>query len=163
MSELKTLTNEADLSPVEGSIHALIFAIGDNQFAIDITQCRDVNKNISLTEVPKAKSHIAGIVNIRGEIITVFEISNLLGYKNKNNDNAPVIIRAKYGNGDEGFRADRIVDITVLQKSKLKDPSTHLSELELQYIDKITLINEQLVLFIDVENLLNKLTPSTNE
>ena len=95
MSKAEELIKEDDISLSESMLQVLIFAVGSKQFALDITQCRDVNKNIHLTEVPKAESHIAGIVNIRGEIITVFDLANLLSYRKESSDNPPVIIRDK--------------------------------------------------------------------
>lgn len=140
-------------------LQIIILTIGGKKFGIDIKKCRDVNKNIKITEVPKSSSIISGIVNIRGEIITVIELSELLGYalaKDKAGKN--IVIRLKNGKLNNAIRADEVENVLMVKKSDLEDASNYLSELEAKYINYVTLIEKQIILLLDVEKVFNDLS-----
>ncbi len=55
------------------------FFLDDQLFGIDIQLAREVNPDINIIPVPLARKEICGLVNIRGQVILVVNLSALLG------------------------------------------------------------------------------------
>jgi purine-binding chemotaxis protein CheW len=55
------------------------FEIGGVQYALDINIAREIVEMMPITPVPRAPEHIAGIINLRGEITNILNLNYLMG------------------------------------------------------------------------------------
>ncbi|MES0489752.1 MAG: chemotaxis protein CheW [Leptospirales bacterium] len=152
MSE-KNEHNDSIENSFKKHFQALIFKDEDKYFGIDISLCQDVNEEIEIKSVPKSKKYIAGIINIRGEIITVIDLARLLKYKKNNVTNSSAVIRIKTENNTDAIRADSIKDIMKIPNDSLEDASSYLGEREVQFIDHVALIENNLILFPNIQKI----------
>jgi purine-binding chemotaxis protein CheW len=61
------------------NVDVVEFEVADEHYALDISLAREIVEMVPITPVPRAPPHIAGIINLRGEITTVMNLSTLLG------------------------------------------------------------------------------------
>ncbi|MFH1062975.1 MAG: chemotaxis protein CheW [Candidatus Omnitrophota bacterium] len=61
-----------------GEIQLVVFKIGEEEFGVEINQVREIVKLVSITRMPKSPAFIEGVVNLRGQIITVIDLSRRL-------------------------------------------------------------------------------------
>ena len=47
-------------------------------FGIDIGLVKEINRKIKYTEVPGAPEHIVGLYNMRGQVVTIFDVACIL-------------------------------------------------------------------------------------
>ena len=59
-------------------LQVLCFLIGGRSFAIDIMGIREILRNQRLTPVPRTPVHVAGVLNLRGGLIPVVDVHQLL-------------------------------------------------------------------------------------
>ena len=64
------MTNNA----ITHSAHYITFRLGDELFAIDVIQVREVLDRTAITRVPTAPSYVRGVVNVRGTAIPVVDL-----------------------------------------------------------------------------------------
>lgn len=75
------------------AIFALLFNIGKQTIAIDAKFVKEILNPFTIKWVPFTPSFIAGVVNLRGDIITVFDIAELFEIKHKDlNPESEIII-----------------------------------------------------------------------
>lgn len=55
------------------------FHLGEQLFALDILCVREINRALDVTAVQHAPSYIKGLSNLRGQIITVFDLNEKIG------------------------------------------------------------------------------------
>ncbi|WOF17044.1 purine-binding chemotaxis protein CheW [Methanoplanus sp. FWC-SCC4] len=60
------------------------FEIGNEHYALDINLAREIVEMVEITPVPRAPDIIAGIINLRGEITNIINLSHILNLKEKN-------------------------------------------------------------------------------
>jgi purine-binding chemotaxis protein CheW len=60
------------------TIDVVEFEIGGTRYALDILLAREIVEMIPITPVPRAPPHIAGIINLRGEITNIINLNTLL-------------------------------------------------------------------------------------
>ncbi len=73
------MSNVTTLRPVHaGSVDYLTFTVGDQTFAVKAVEVRDVLRRQILTPIPLAPSQIAGLMNLRGHIVTAVDLHKAL-------------------------------------------------------------------------------------
>jgi purine-binding chemotaxis protein CheW len=60
-------------------VQALVLPIGDDRYAVDLTDVREVVPDPALTPLPGAPPAVLGVVNLRGELVPVLDTATLLG------------------------------------------------------------------------------------
>lgn len=55
------------------------FQVGDLLLGIDIRQVQEINRNLQITPVPHAPTAVCGVINLRGEVVTVIDLRTVLG------------------------------------------------------------------------------------
>ncbi|MBN1432688.1 MAG: purine-binding chemotaxis protein CheW [Methanomicrobiaceae archaeon] len=65
------------------AIDVVEFEINNEHYALDIGLTREIVEMVQITPVPRAPAHIAGIINLRGEITNIINLNNILGLPEK--------------------------------------------------------------------------------
>jgi purine-binding chemotaxis protein CheW len=94
-----------------GNVEISTFHIGDAVLGINILDVQEINKEFEITKVPQSSDHIAGVMNLRGRIVTVLNTDKILGLSNdiKDKGNRIIIVDSK---GEYiGLIADSIGDV----------------------------------------------------
>jgi len=64
-------------------IDVVEFEINNERYALDIGLTREIVDMVQITPVPRAPPHIAGIINLRGEITNIINLNSILGLNEK--------------------------------------------------------------------------------
>lgn len=134
----------------------LTWTIEEQMFGLDISKCKEVDKDMKITDVPHSKPFIAGIVNLRGDVVTVIDLKTLLN-ENSTSVETPknVIIRLKSDSSNIAIKADKISDILEIHENQIEPASAHLSDFETKYITHVGIIEKGLVLILNSNEILN--------
>ena len=65
----------------------VIFKIREEFFGVEASKVLSINDMMTITKVPNAPSYIKGLINLRGIIISLFDISILLNLDHRSYDN----------------------------------------------------------------------------
>lgn len=85
------------------------FSLGDIYLGIDIVLVREINRSTDYTPIPGAPEHIRGMLNIRGRVITLFDLKHKLGLSDSEpdqEDDEGEDNGGDDGGGDEGTEDD---------------------------------------------------------
>ena len=134
----------------------LTWTAGDYIFATDVRKCREVSQNVKLTEIPHAPDYLAGIVNLRGDVVTVLNINILLGETDVPQKNISVIIRIKSQKEHISLQADSVLDVIDAEAEHFQELPAHFREREINYLSGALKVDGRMVLIIDTEVLLNR-------
>ena len=127
----------------------VIFKLGDEYFAIDTKSIQNISEMITITKVPKAPKYIKGLINLRGSIKPLVDISMLLGIED---DSIPQnIIIIKLNDEEVGIAVDEVVEVLDIEKDKFQS----LSNKSKEYILGVVELNEDIITIIDVNKILN--------
>jgi purine-binding chemotaxis protein CheW len=85
----KVLEYESKAKQIEkGAIHyqeegkeidIIIFSMGEEYYAMDVTMVREVVEMVPITSIPRTPPHMLGIINLRGEVTHVIDFARVLG------------------------------------------------------------------------------------
>lgn len=132
----------------------LTWLIGQQMFGMKLGDCREVVRDRSITRVPYAGENVAGIVNLRGDVVTVLDLATMLGYEPEEGLNKFVIIRLKSNGTQVALKADRIYDVIDIEEGKIEPAPAHLNEMETKYIDGVAMTDKGLIVIVKANELL---------
>ena len=121
----------------------LLFQLGDEQFAVEIGLLRSVHPVSGITSVPCAPATVAGIMNVRGEIVSILDLRAAVGaghIENQNQESRILLVDAPVG-ARVGLLVDRVVGVRRLSLTDLDRSWLHSDVAEGIAEARIVLIN----------------------
>ncbi len=135
-------------------IQLLTWFIGSQLFGMELYQCREVVQDRVITRVPHARDTVAGIVNLRGDVVTVLDLSVLLHYESGQAQEQTVVIRLKSDGEHVAVKADAIHDIVEVERGRMEGAPAHLSELEMKFVSGVIMTENGLVVILNAKEIL---------
>ena len=148
----------------------LTFTVKDTLFGFNALQIKEINDTHDYSVVPGSDQQIRGILNIRGKIITIFDLSQILGWDTtattstiKNiifkteheTENLDPEYQIHYTSNDIfGFMVEKINDIVEIAEESLQPPPANIDKIAKEYIKGVVRLKEGLVTLLKVENLI---------
>jgi purine-binding chemotaxis protein CheW len=131
----------------------LNFSLGFEEFAIPLLDVREVIAMPEITPVPFSPSHFLGIMNLRGQIISIIDLRAKLGIKPNAGTETAVII-CHIANVSLGVVVDAINQVIAPSPEELSEKPEMQTTRKSDYISKIYRANSKLIMLIDVAKAL---------
>jgi purine-binding chemotaxis protein CheW len=113
---------------------------------------REVLSAKKVATVPCTPPFISGVLNVRGEIITVLDTKMLFGLQSQGLHNQSKIIIVSNGAAQMGFLVDGVIGIAEVERHDLQPPLSTIPAQQARYIAGIT---KAPMILIDLEALMN--------
>ena len=78
MAELEQLQSRNNDDKSVDEVQVVEFILGEDKFAINLFDVREIVESFRITPLPHAASHVKGIIDLRGEITTVIDLKSVL-------------------------------------------------------------------------------------
>ena len=98
------------------------FYLGSEVYGLPLEQLREVSRVSHLRRVPGAPAGVAGLVNLRGEILCALDVRAILGLSSQGSTETPFLVALR-GFGDPlGLIVDSIADIYSISPTDIEAP-----------------------------------------
>ena len=146
----------------QNRLELLLFKLrGRQRFGINVFKVREVLLCPPLTSMPKSNPYIRGVAHIRGQTISVIDLSMAVGGRPINNIKDSFIIIAEYNRSVQGFLVGGVERIVNMNWEKIMPPPSGAGRYS--YLTAVTEIENELVEILDVEKILNEICPVNTE
>lgn len=131
-------------------VQIVIFRLKDEQFAVETEKIQSINDNMEITKVPNAPAYIKGLVNLRGNIISLLDINLLLKVQNHENEQENIII-LKLEEELVGVTVDNVDEVIDINPDVIEKVD---EENKKDYIKGVINFKDKIVTLIDIDKLL---------
>ncbi|HEY6860899.1 MAG TPA: chemotaxis protein CheW [Pseudolabrys sp.] len=140
----------------EHNLHEFVTAvIGGQLFGLPILRVQDVFAPERLTKVPLAPADIAGVLNLRGRIVTLIDMCHRLGLGQREND-SPVMALGVESRGESyGLLIDRVSEVLKLDDMACESNPSNLDPRLASVSTGIYRLDGQLLMVLDVDRVLD--------
>lgn len=146
----------------QNRLELLMFRLhGRQRFGINVFKVREVLPCPRLTALPKRNPFVRGIAHIRGQAVSVIDLSLATGGRPLDDLANRFIIIAEYNRTVQAFLVDGVERIVNINWEAVMAPPKGAGRYN--YLTAVTEINEQLVEILDVEKILDEITPVRTE
>ncbi|HCL65165.1 MAG TPA: chemotaxis protein CheW [Rhizobium sp.] len=138
---------------VHGSRELIAFRIGDQEFCVDIMSVREIRGWTLATPLPHAPPFVMGVINLRGVVLPIVDLSSRLGMKPAEPTARHVIIVAQVNHRVVGLLVDAVSDILTVTDESIQPTPEISSEQEKQYARGILAIDKRMICLIELDGL----------
>jgi purine-binding chemotaxis protein CheW len=139
---------------VEESRILVSFSLGEEQYGIDTQYIEVVTEPMKIFRVPCVPEYIMGVINLRGEIISIIDLKEFFALPQGAVDDRARIIVVKYGNIKVGFFVDFVWGITNVPLSSIQAPLSTIERVKTDYIDGEAHVNDKLLGVLNLESIM---------
>ena len=158
MSEILNSVNQRTQLVGENRLELLLFKLNSRQrFGINVFKVREVLQCPKLTSMPKLNKLVRGIAHIRGQTISVIDMSLAVGGKKIEDLSTAFIIIAEYNSSVQGFLVGSVERIINTNWGSILPPPKGSGRAS--YLTAVTQIEDELIEILDVEKILNDISP----
>jgi purine-binding chemotaxis protein CheW len=129
--------------------------IGGQLFGLPILRVQDVFTPERLTRVPLAPPEIAGVLNLRGRIVTLVDMRRRLGLARRDDDGAPMAIGVELRGESYGLLIDSVGEVLKLDDGKREPNPINLDAGLARVSAGIHRLDGQLLILVDVDRVLD--------
>lgn len=143
----------------QNRLELLLFRLhGRQRFGINVFKVREVLQCPKLTPLPYSNKYIRGVAYIRGQAISIIDLSLATGGRAIQNLNERFILVTEYNRSVQGFLVDGVERIVNINWEHVMPPPKGAGRTS--YLTAVTQIDEELVEIIDVEKILEEISPA---
>jgi purine-binding chemotaxis protein CheW len=128
--------------------------VGEQLFGLPIARVQDVFKPDRMTRVPLASQDIAGILNLRGRIVTVIDMRCKLGMVEHKRGQPPMAIGIECRGESYGLLIDKIGEVMTLPDSMRENNPVNLDAHLAQMSSGVIRLVSQLLVVLDIDRVL---------
>jgi purine-binding chemotaxis protein CheW len=140
---------------VEHLIEYVTVMIGGQLFGLPISRVQDVVMPDRLTRVPLAPPEIAGVLNLRGRIVTTIDMRRRLGLPPREDNKPAMAVGIELKGESYGLLIDTIGEVMKLGEATLEANPVNLDPRLARVSGGVHRLDGQLMLILDVDYVLN--------
>jgi len=135
----------------------LTFYLCGSLCGIDIRFAKEINRNITYISVPGAMTHVVGLLNLHGQVVTLLDLGQLLNFKQigqKRNSHC-IILKSRPEEPDEvGFFIDKLGDVIDVTSEMCEAAPANIIDTENPFIHKVVKLEDEIVLVLDLAEII---------
>jgi purine-binding chemotaxis protein CheW len=128
------------------------FRLAGRLLGLDIRQVREINRALDITPVQHAKPHVRGLLNLRGQIVTVFDLGERLGLgpQEITADTHNVVLKGD----DVALLVDAVGESVEVAQGQIESPPANLGGIANGFIQEVVKMHDGLLVVLSVEKIL---------
>ncbi|PCI43391.1 MAG: chemotaxis protein CheW [Moraxellaceae bacterium] len=130
------------------------FRLDDETYGINVMQVQEVLRYTEIAPVPGAPMYVLGIINLRGNVVTVIDTRQRFGLKvDKVTDNTRIVIIEAEGQV-VGILVDSVSEVVYLRQSEIETTPSVGNEESAKFIQGVCNKNGELLILVELDKLL---------
>ena len=131
-------------------MQVVVFTLSDEQFAVETARVQGINDMMEITKVPNAPSYIKGLINLRGNIISLLDINLILDVEKLDTTQNNIII-LHMEEELVGIVVDRVDEVLEIDEDVIEKMEEEQRKL---YVKGVINFKDRIVTLIDIDKLL---------
>jgi len=133
------------------TLQYVVFRLGKEEYGFDVAIVREIHNIEEVAKVHRSASHIEGVINLRGKLLTVVNLRKRFGMEpNPAAGGNKKIVVVDATDAPVGFLVDEVLEVARFTKESVeKAPSYVASGIEAQYVIGIAKHENRLITLID--------------
>jgi purine-binding chemotaxis protein CheW len=161
MESTQTQTTQQTVNDksVKNIVQYLTFFLGKEIYGIAVEQVKEVIEYHQVYKIPRAPAYIRGVINLRGEILPVIDLSYL--FYNRKSEISPTtgIIFLECNTGSDitivGVIIDSVESVTDILKDNIESKLSFGEKIRQDYIDSIGKVDDRFIILLNTKAVLN--------
>lgn len=135
-------------------IQWVTFKLDNEKYGIKVMQVQEVLRMTEIAPVPGAPDYVLGIINLRGNVVTVIDTRRRFGLMEVEPDDSTRIVIIEADNQVVGILVDSVAEVVELRGSEIETAPNVGNDESSKYIQGVCSRDNELLILVDVNKLL---------
>jgi len=144
----------------DDKVEVIVFTLKDTKtkrseiYGVNVKQVQEIRNVEKITRLPKSPEFVKGIMNLRGQIITIIDVKQKLDFdtNNEENQNSSILI-SKINDQTLGFLIDDVDDVVRIDGKDI-DRNTLENSDSASYLQGFVKTKDRIIILLDLEELI---------
>ena len=146
-----------------GELQFASFRLGDLLLGIDIHQVQEINRNLDITPVPHSPPAVRGVINLRGEVVTVIDLRAVLGLPAVDSSRLTRNVVVQQGGERIGLLVDSIADVVKTFVDDIDPLPENLGGIDHSFFTGVVKLDEGLLVIMNVTQTLDAVCGASDQ
>ncbi len=139
-----------------GQFQCVTFTLENEIYGINVMQVQEVLREVEVAPVPGAPPYVLGIINLRGNVVSVIDARTRFGLAAKESDDMTRIIVIEVQQQIIGILVDSVAEVVDVNRDEV-DSAPNVGNAETaKYIDGVVSRGDMLLILVDLNKLLSE-------
>ena len=151
---------ETGAHPQGEPVEVIVFTLKDTKtkrseiYGVNVKQIQEIRNVEKITRLPKSPEFVKGIMNLRGQIITIIDVKQKLDFDTSDMENEnPSILISKINDQTLGFLIDDVDDVVRIDGKDI-DRNTLENSDSASYLQGFVKTKDRIIILLDLEELI---------
>ena len=140
--------------PTPATLQLVSFSIADETFRINILNVQEIIRLVEITRVPNSLPHVEGVINLRGQIVSVVDLRTRLGIARQAPSTQTRIMVVECDDKTVGFLVDEVRQVLRISNAVIESTPTLTTHADAQYVRGVAKLDDTLLTLLDPHELL---------
>ncbi len=132
----------------------LTFALGDEEYGLEILTVREIIQMMDITAVPRTPSQVKGVINLRGKVIPVVDLRLKMGMPEADRTEMTCVIIVNVGEVEVGIIVDKVSEVLDIAGDDI-EASPSFGRVNTDFILGMGKSNDRVTILLDISKLLS--------
>ena len=155
----QALTTAHQLAAAGEANQYLTFALSGEMFAVGILNVKEIIEYGNLTEIPMMPAFIRGVINLRGAVVPVIDLSARFGAKvaeiGRRTCIVIVEVQMEEGRHDIGILVDAVSEVLEIPGKEIELPPAFGAKIRADFIAGMGKVNQKFVIILNIQRVLS--------
>lgn len=137
----------------------LTFMLSGETYAMGILAIKEIIEYGNLTEVPRMPQFIRGVINLRGSVVPVIDLSSRFGKQATSVTRRTCIVIIEVATGNEtqdvGVMVDAVNAVLEIPPQEIEPPPTFGANIRADFISGMGKVNGKFVIILNIQHVLS--------
>ncbi|MDF0533000.1 chemotaxis protein CheW [Shewanella yunxiaonensis] len=131
------------------------FKLDNETYGINVMQVQEVLRYTEIAPVPGAPHYVLGIINLRGNVVTVIDTRSRFGLAAAEVDDSTRIVIIEAEKQVIGILVDSVAEVVYLRRSEIDNAPNVGTEESAKFIQGVSNRGDELLILVDLDKLLS--------
>ncbi|MGI2065081.1 chemotaxis protein CheW [Shewanella sp. MF08487] len=131
------------------------FKLDHETYGINVMQVQEVLRYTEIAPVPGAPHYVLGIINLRGNVVTVIDTRSRFGLQPAEVDDSTRIVIIEAEKQVIGILVDSVAEVVYLRRSEIDNAPNVGTEESAKFIQGVSNRDNELLILVDLDKLLS--------
>lgn len=130
------------------------FRLSGETYGVNVMQVQEVLRYTEIAPVPGAPMYVLGIINLRGNVVTVIDTRNRFSLEDGEITDATRIVIVEADEHVVGLLVDSVAEVVYLRQSEIENPPNAGHDESARFIQGVCNKNDELLILVELEKIL---------
>ena len=137
------------------TLQVVTFALGSEEYGVDISQVQEINRMVTITHVPRAPQFMEGVINLRGQLIPIIDCARASAWTAASGPRTPASWSPRSAASAIGMVVDSVSEVLRIPVEQIEDAPELVAGVDTEYIRGVGKMGDRLIIMLDLGRVIS--------